>query len=64
MTRFEESDDSAVKALERDEREVDAALERSEALRQAILLKAFTGRLVPPRPHRRSCLRPPRPPPG
>lgn len=33
--------------LPQNEREIDAALKRSEALRQAILKKAFTGRLVP-----------------
>ena len=33
--------------IERNEREIDAALKRSEALRQAILHRAFTGRLVP-----------------
>jgi type I restriction enzyme S subunit len=33
--------------IERNEREIDAALRRSEALRQAILKKAFTGKLVP-----------------
>jgi type I restriction enzyme S subunit len=37
-------------AIERNERELDAALQRSEALRQAILKKAFTGRLVPQDP--------------
>jgi type I restriction enzyme S subunit len=42
--------DSAVEAIERNERELDAALQRSEALRQAILKKAFSGRLVPQDP--------------
>ncbi len=42
--------DSAVEAIERNERELDDALKRSEALRQAILKKAFTGRLVPQSP--------------
>ena len=42
--------DSAVEVIERNEREIDAALQRSEALRQAILKKAFTGRLVPQSP--------------
>jgi type I restriction enzyme S subunit len=33
-------------AIEQNEREIDAALERSEALRQSILKKAFSGQLV------------------
>ncbi|MEY4299776.1 MAG: hypothetical protein RIR25_1012, partial [Verrucomicrobiota bacterium] len=37
-------------AIERNEQELDVALQRSEALRQAILKKAFTGRLVPQDP--------------
>lgn len=36
--------------IERNEREIDGALRKSEALRQAILQKAFTGRLVPQDP--------------
>jgi type I restriction enzyme S subunit len=42
--------DEQFEAIERNERELDAALQRSEALRQAILKKAFTGRLVPQSP--------------
>ena len=42
--------DEQFEAIERNERELDAALKRSEALRQAILKKAFTGRLVPQDP--------------
>ncbi len=42
--------DEQFEAIERNERELDAALRRSEALRQAILQKAFTGRLVPQDP--------------
>jgi len=42
--------DEQFEAIERNERELDAALQRSEALRQAILKKAFTGRLVPQDP--------------
>jgi type I restriction enzyme S subunit len=38
--------DEQFEAIERNEREIDAALRRSEALRQAILKKAFTGQLV------------------
>lgn len=38
--------DAQFEVIERNEREIDAALKRSEALRQAILKKAFTGRLV------------------
>ncbi len=38
--------DAQFEVIERNERELDAALKRSEALRQAILKKAFTGRLV------------------
>ena len=33
-------------AIEQNEREIDAALERAEALRQSILKKAFSGQLV------------------
>ena len=36
--------------FKRNEREIDAALRRSEALRQAILKKAFTGQLIPQDP--------------
>jgi len=36
--------------IEQNEREIDAALKRSEALRQSILKKAFTGQLVPQDP--------------
>ena len=36
--------------IERNERELDAALQRSEALRQSILKRAFSGRLVPQDP--------------
>ena len=39
--------DETFKAVERIEREIDAALERSRTLRQAILKQAFSGRLVP-----------------
>jgi len=42
--------DEQFEAIERNEREIDAALRRSEALRQAILKKAFTGKLVPQDP--------------
>jgi type I restriction enzyme S subunit len=42
--------DEQFEAIERNEREIDAALKRSEALRQAILKKAFTGQLVPQNP--------------
>jgi type I restriction enzyme, S subunit len=42
--------DEQFEAIERNERELDAALKRSEALRQAILKKAFSGRLVPQDP--------------
>lgn len=42
--------DEQFEVIERNEREIDAALKRSEALRQAILKKAFTGRLVPQDP--------------
>lgn len=37
-------------AIEQNEQEIDAALERSEALRQSILKKAFSGKLVPQDP--------------
>ena len=42
--------DAQFEVTERNEREIDAALKRSEALRQAILHRAFTGRLVPQDP--------------
>lgn len=42
--------DEQFEAIERNERELDAALKRSEALRQSILKKAFSGRLVPQDP--------------
>lgn len=37
-------------AIDQNEREIDAALERAEALRQSILKKAFSGQLVPQDP--------------
>ena len=42
--------DEQFEAIERNERELDAALQRSEALRQSILKRAFSGRLVPQDP--------------
>ena len=42
--------DEQFEVIEQNEREIDAALKQSEALRQAILKKAFTGRLVPQDP--------------
>jgi len=42
--------DEQFEVIERNEREIDAALRLSEALRQAILKKAFTGQLVPQDP--------------
>lgn len=42
--------DEQFEVIERNEREIDAALKRSEALRQSILHRAFTGRLVPQDP--------------
>jgi type I restriction enzyme S subunit len=42
--------DEQFEVIERNEREIDGALRKSEALRQAILQKAFTGRLVPQDP--------------
>lgn len=36
--------------IDQNEREIDAALKRSAALRQSILKKAFTGQLVPQDP--------------
>lgn len=42
--------DEQFEAIAQNEREIDAALRRSEALRQSILRKAFTGQLVPQDP--------------
>lgn len=42
--------DEQFEVIERNEREIDGALRQSDALRQAILQKAFTGRLVPQSP--------------
>lgn len=42
--------DAQFEVIERNEREIDAALKKSEALRQSILHRAFTGRLVPQDP--------------
>lgn len=42
--------DEQFEVIERNEREIDGALRRSEALRQSILHRAFTGRLVPQSP--------------
>lgn len=42
--------DEQFEVIERNVREIDGALRKSEALRQAILKKAFTGRLVPQDP--------------
>ena len=42
--------DEQFTVIEQNERELDAALKRSEALRQSILKKAFTGQLVPQDP--------------
>jgi type I restriction enzyme S subunit len=42
--------DGQFEVIEQNEREIDAALKRSEALRQSILKKAFTGHLVPQDP--------------
>jgi len=42
--------DEQFEVIERNEREIDAALRRSEALRQSILHRAFTGKLVPQDP--------------
>ncbi len=39
--------DEQITVIEQNEREIDAALKRSAALRQSILKKAFTGQLVP-----------------
>ncbi len=43
--------DEQFTVIEQNEREIDAALKRSEALRQSILKKAFTGQLVPQDPN-------------
>lgn len=42
--------DEQFTVIEQNEREIDAALQRSAALRQSILKKAFTGQLVPQDP--------------
>ena len=42
--------DQQFEVIDQNEREIDAALKRSEALRQSILKEAFTGRLVPQDP--------------
>jgi type I restriction enzyme S subunit len=42
--------DEQFTVIEQNEREIDAALKRSAALRQSILKKAFTGQLVPQYP--------------
>jgi type I restriction enzyme, S subunit len=42
--------DEQFTVIEQNEREIDAALKRSAALRQSILKKAFTGELVPQDP--------------
>lgn len=42
--------DEQFEVIERNEREIDAALQRSEALRQSVLHRAFTGKLVPQDP--------------
>lgn len=42
--------DEQFEAIARNEREIDAALKRSKALRQSILKRAFTGHLVPQDP--------------
>jgi type I restriction enzyme, S subunit len=42
--------DQQFEVIDQNEREIDAALKRSEALRQSILKEAFTGRLVPQNP--------------
>ncbi len=42
--------DAQFSVIEQNEREIDDALRRSEALRQSILKKAFTGQLVPQDP--------------
>lgn len=42
--------DAQFEVIEQNERELDAALQRSEALRQSILKRAFAGQLVPQDP--------------
>lgn len=42
--------DEQFEIIAQNEREIDAALQKSQALRQSILKKAFTGRLVPQDP--------------
>ena len=42
--------DAQFEVIEQNERELDAALKRSEALRQSVLKRAFSGRLVPQDP--------------
>lgn len=42
--------DEQFTAIEQNEREIDAAMKRSEALRQAVLKKAFAGQLAPQDP--------------
>jgi type I restriction enzyme S subunit len=42
--------DAQFEAISQNEQDIDAALKRSEALRQAILKKAFSGQLVPQDP--------------
>lgn len=42
--------DEQFEVIERNEREIDTALQRSEVLRQSILHRAFTGKLVPQDP--------------
>ena len=42
--------DAQFEMIEQNEREIDDALKRSEALRQSILKKAFTAQLVPQDP--------------
>jgi len=46
--------DEQFTVIAQNEREIDAALKRSEAPRQSILKKAFSGQLVPQRSHQRS----------
>lgn len=43
--------ESQFTAIEQNEREIDAALKRADALRQSILKKAFSGQLVPQDPN-------------
>ncbi len=42
--------DKQLEVIAQNEREIDAALKRSESLSQSILKKAFTGHLVPQDP--------------